>query len=166
MLRQFCAGLAFVFAFTGPSSAATVDPFSSGNWSGGAVIDGGKFLYCRAWAPYINRWDLVFSLDQAGYFSLLLRRHDLDLLGDMIFGNKTVIRMQIDDTPLVMRPFTAVAPRILETKFATNLDWVKRLSTGKALRINFGSRLYRFPLAGAKEAMELLNACAAKHRAA
>jgi hypothetical protein len=164
MLCKSCVGIAIALFLTGTASAAPAEKFSSGPWTGAAVHDGGKFLTCRMWASYINRWDLVFAIDQAGYFSLLLRRQDLDLLGDMLFGNKTAIRMQIDDTPLIIRPFTAIAPRILETKFASNLDWVERLQTGKALRINFGSKVYRFPLSGVKDAMVLLKDCAAKHK--
>ena len=80
-----------------------------------------------------------------------------------MFGTKTGIRLQIDDTPLIIRPFVAMSPNVMSTTFATNLDWVERLSTGQVLRINNG-RIYRFPLDGLREGLVKLRACAAKHR--
>jgi hypothetical protein len=156
--------LAFVLALAGTEPAAAVGEFTSGQWKGAAYFKDGKFFRCAIYAPYINRWDLFFSVDDAGYFSVLLRNEKLELLGDMIFGNKIGIRLQIDDTPVVIRPFTAISPNLLETKFASNLDWVQRLPTGKVLRINAGSRVWRFPLTDLKGALPLLHACAAKHK--
>lgn len=144
--------------------AAAVGEFSLGSWSGAAYFKDGKFFRCAMRARYINGWDLFFSIDPAGYFSVLLRSQRIDMLGEMLFGTKVALRMQIDDTPLVVRPFTAISPQLIETKFATNLDFVQRLSTGKVLRVNSGSKVWRFPLTDAKEAMPLLHACAAKYR--
>jgi hypothetical protein len=118
------------------------------------------------WASFINQWDLLFTIGQDGYFVMFIRNAKLDLRGDLLFGTKSAVRMQIDDTPLIIRPFTPVSATMTATKFATNLDWVERLSTGKVLRINAGSRTYRFPLTDLKEAMVKLRACASKHRSA
>jgi hypothetical protein len=143
--------------------AAATDEFSTGNWSGRSHVKNGTFSHCVVWAPFINRWDLFFSIRDDGYFSMTLRNPDLDLRGDLLFGASTGIRLQIDDTPLIIRPFTPVAQTMTSTTFATDLDWVQRLSTGKVLRINNG-RTYRFPLDGLKEALVRLRACAAKYR--
>jgi hypothetical protein len=156
---------ATVLTFLATSPAAATGEFSSGNWKGAAYLKGGKFEYCEMRAPYINRWDLLMSVDQAGYFALGLRSASLDMSGNVLFGTKTVLRLQIDDEPVLLRPFTAINPRLLATKFATNLDWVEKLKTGKVLRVNAG-RVHRFPLAGVKEALALLHACAKKHRSA
>jgi hypothetical protein len=149
----------------GTAPAAAAGEFVSGNWKGAAILKGGKFDNCEMWAPYINRWDLLMAVDQAGYFALGLRRSTLDMVGEALFGTRIVLRLQIDDGPVLLRPFQAITPRLVATKFATNLDWVEKLKTGKVLRVNTG-RLYRFPLAGVKEALALLHACAAKYRGA
>jgi hypothetical protein len=166
MWRLMCV-LGVLLALLGEASAQSrVRVFTAGQWKGYAYFKDGTFLRCAMWAPYMNGWDLFFAIDQAGYFSVLLRNAKLDLLTDMIFRNRIGARMQIDDTPVVIRPFTAISTDMLETKFATNLDWVARLPTGRVLRVNTGSRTARFPLTDLKEALPQLRACTAKHRAA
>lgn len=147
-----------------PRPALAVGDFTVGQWKGAAYFKDGKLFRCAMYAHYINRWDLFFSIDGAGYFSILLRNQQLDLFGQMIFGTKMGLRLQIDDTPVIIRPFTAITQTLVETKFATNLDWVERLRSGKVLRINNGSRILRFPLTDLEEALPQLRACAAKHR--
>jgi hypothetical protein len=163
MRSIMAAAAAVLVGMAAASPASAAGEFSSGNWKGAAHLKGGKFEYCEMWAPYINRWDLLMSIDQAGYFALGLRRGDLDLSGDVLFGFKTALRLQLDNEPVLLRPFSAITPRLWATKFATNLDWVEKLKTAKVLRVNTG-RIYRFPLDGVKEALALLHACANKYR--
>jgi len=155
--------IAMVTAVTAPAFAA--DNFTSGNWRGGAVFDGAKFVQCNMWAPYINNWDLMFAMTQSGDFRLGLRNRQLDMTWVKLFGQKLAIRMQIDDNPVIIQPFTATSATVASTSIA-KLGWDKALRTGNALRVHTGSRVRRFPLAGIDPALSLLSACAAKHRSA
>ena len=152
-------------------TAATISPvraageFSSGNWRGGVVFQGGKFVQCNMWAPYINNWDLMFAMTQSGDFRLGLRYQKLDLTWSSIFGEKLGARLQLDDNPVVIKAFTATSATVVSTSIS-NLDWGKALRTGKVLRVHTGSRVRRFPLAGIDPALSLLSACVAKHRTA
>lgn len=165
-MRSIIAAAAIAGALIGTvGPASATDEFSTGNWNGRSHFKDGKFSHCVVGAPFINRWDLYFSVRADGYFSMTMRHPDLSLASDLLFGNKMGIRLQIDDTPLIIRPFVAMSTNVMSTTFATNLDWVERLSTGQVLRINNG-RIYRFPLDGLKEGLVKLRACAAKHRKA
>lgn len=169
-MRSVTAATVLAVAITaaGPAigESAAKEPFEVGQWKGAAYFKDNKLVRCAMGAPYINRWDLFFAIDDAGYFSVILKSARLDLLADLIVPTKRDVRMQIDESPVIIRPFTAMSTTMAETKFATNLDWVQRLSTGKVLRINPGSRTYRFPLHDLKEALPKLRDCAAKHRKA
>jgi hypothetical protein len=143
--------------------AAAADNFSSGNWRGGAVLEGGKFVQCNMWAPYINNWDLMFAMTQSGDFRLGLRNRQLDMTWVRLFGQKLAVRMQIDDKPVVIKAFTAASATVASTSIA-DLGWEKALRSGKVLRVHTGARVRRFPLAGIDPALTLLSACAAKHR--
>jgi len=152
-------------AMTGMVSAVAADNFTSGNWRGGAVLEGGKFTQCNMWAPYINNWDLMFAMTQSGDFRLGLRNRQIDMTWVKLFGQKLAVRMQIDDSPVVIKAFTATSATVASASVA-NLGWEKALRSGKALRVHTGSRVRRFPLAGIDPALSLLSACAAKHRSA
>src|SRR4029077_16040578 len=157
-------GAVALIALTMPSALAA-DNFVSGNWRGGAVLDGGKFVQCNMWAPYINNWDLMFAMTQSGDFRLGLRNQKLDMTWSQLFGQKLGVRMQIDDSPVVIKAFTATSATVASTSIA-NLGWDKALRGGKVLRVHTGSRVRRFPLAGIDPALSQLSACAAKHRSA
>jgi hypothetical protein len=145
--------------------AHAVDNFVSGNWRGGAVLDGAKFVQCNMWAPYINNWDLMFAMTQSGDFRLGVRNQKLDMTWSQLFGQKLGVRMQIDDHPVIIKAFTATSATVASTSIA-NLGWDKALRSGKVLRVHTGSRVRRFPLAGIDPALSQLSACAAKHRKA
>lgn len=158
-MRNILAAL--VVAAASPAGAA--GEFVSGNWRGGAVLDGTKFVQCNMWAPYINNWDLMFAMTQSGDFRLGLRNQKLDNTWSQIFGTKLGARLQIDDKPVIIKAFTATSATVVSTSIA-NLDWQKELRAGKVLRVHTGSRVRRFPLAGIDPALSLLSACAAKYR--
>jgi hypothetical protein len=145
--------------------AQAIDNFVSGNWRGGAVLDGTKFVQCNMWAPYINNWDLMFAMTQSGDFRLGVRNQKLDMTWSQLFGQKLGVRMQIDDHPVIIKAFTATSATVASTSIA-NLGWEKVLRSGKVLRVHTGSRVRRFPLAGIDPALSQLSACAAKHRKA
>ena len=158
-------GLAALIAAALTAPAFAADNFTSGNWRGGAVFDGAKFVQCNMWAPYINNWDLMFALTQAGDFRLGLRNQQLKMTWASLFGQKLAVRMQIDDNPVIIKAFTASSTTVASTSLA-GLGWDKALRSGKVLRVHTGSRVRRFPLAGIDPALSLLSACAAKHRSA
>ena len=157
-------GAVALIALTMPPALAA-DNFTSGNWRGGAVFDGSKFVQCNMWAPYINNWDLMFAMTQSGDFRLGLRNQKLDMTWSQLFGQKLGVRMQIDDNPVVIKAFTATSATVASTSIA-KLGWDKALRSGKILRVHTGSRVRRFPLAGIDPALTQLSACAAKHRSA
>ena len=152
-------------ALTAAMSARAADNFTSGNWRGGAVFEGTKFVQCNMWAPYINNWDLMFAMTQSGDFRLGLRNRKIDMTWVKLFGQKLTVRMQIDDNPVVIKAFTATSATVASTSIA-QLGWEKALRSGSALRVHTGSRVRRFPLAGIDPALTLLSACAVKHRSA
>ena len=158
------AALALLAAATA-SPACAAGEFSSGNWRGGAVFEGTKFVQCNMWAPYINNWDLMFAMTQSGDFRLGLRNQKLDMTWSKVFGEKLAARMQIDDNPVIIKAFTAASATVVSTSIAS-LDWGKALRAGKVLRVHTGSRVRRFPLVGIDPALTLLSACAAKYRSA
>ena len=164
-MRAIVGAAAFATAMTVTVPAFAADNFTSGNWRGGAVFEGTKFVQCNMWAPYINNWDLMFAMTQSGDFRLGLRNQKLDMTWSQLFGQKLGVRMQIDDSPVVIKAFTATSATVASTSIA-NLGWDKALRTGKVLRVHTGSRVRRFPLAGIDPALSQLSACAAKHRSA
>ena len=145
--------------------AHAVDNFVSGNWRGGAVLDGAKFVQCNMWAPYTNNWDLMFAMTASGDFRLGVRNQKLDMTWSQLFGQKLGVRMQIDDNPVIIKAFTATSATVASTSIA-NLGWDKALRAGKTLRMHTGKGVRRFPLAGIDPALSQLSACAAKHRKA
>lgn len=165
MLRGLCLAFAIVVWLVGAVSAQPNEGFTSGQWRGWAHFKDGKFVRCATFARYINEWDLFFSVDDAGTFGLLLRSEKM--LNNMLFGGDPVrARMRIDDAPLVVRVLTPLSEYLIETKFAANLDFARRFSTGKLLRVSTGRKVLRFPLTDPKEALVQLHTCANKHRSA
>jgi len=163
-MRRFVGAAAFIAtALTAIMPVVAADNFSSGNWRGGAVFEGTKFVQCNMWAPYINNWDLMFAITQSGDFRLGLRNRRVDMTWVKLFGQKLAVRMQIDDSPVVIKAFTATSSTVASTSIG-GLGWDKALRSGKALRVHTGSRVRRFALAGTDPALSLLSACAAKHR--
>ena len=162
-MRSIFTAVALIAIATAPALGA--DNFTSGNWRGGAVLDGTKFVQCNMWAPYINNWDLMFAMTKSGDFRLGLRNQKLDMTWSQLFGQKLGVRMQIDDHPVIIKAFTATSATVASTSIA-NLGWDKALRSGKVLRVHTGSRVRRFPLAGIDPALSQLSACAAKHRKA
>jgi len=163
-MHRICASLAtaLVLAGTAPAFAAE---FTQQGWTGQVAFTDGKFRQCLMWASAINNYDVGFSLDAAGELRLGLRSRKLDMTWPMIFSQKTALRIQLDQGPVVTKAFTVVTPTLLSTSLR-NTDWEARLSGGKVLRINTGSRVRQFHLTGIGEALNKLRACAAKHRAA
>jgi len=164
-MRAIVGAAAFATVMTVTVPAFAADNFTSGNWRGGAVFEGTKFVQCNMWAPYINNWDLMFAMTQSGDFRLGLRNRQVDMTWAKLFGQKLAVRMQIDDNPVIIKAFTAASATVASTSIAS-LGWDKALRSGKALRVHTGSRVRRFPLAGIDPALSLLSACAAKHRTA
>ena len=101
----------------------------------------------------------------------VLRIADGQIVYTLASGSETrkpvdqVVRMQIDDNPVVIKAFTATSATVASTSIA-QLGWEKALRSGSALRVHTGSRVQRFPLAGIDPALTLLSACAVKHRSA
>ncbi|TMJ03528.1 MAG: hypothetical protein E6G97_10430 [Alphaproteobacteria bacterium] len=152
-------------AMTAIVPAHAADNFTSGNWRGGAVFEGTKFVQCNMWAPDLNNWDLMFAMTQSGDFRMGLRNRKIDMTWAKLFGQKLAVRMQIDDNPVIITAFTAASATVASTSIA-NLGWDKALRAGKTLRVHTGKGVRRFPLAGIDPALAQLSACAAKHRRA
>src|SRR5215213_4150699 len=149
----------------GTTPAFAAGEFIHEGWSGQAAFTDGKFRQCLMWASAINNYDVGLSLDATGELRLGLRSRKLDMTWPMIFSQKTALRIQLDQGPVLTKAFTAVTPTLLSTSLK-NTDLETRLSGGKLLRINTGSRVRLFHLTGIGEALNKLRACAAKHRAA
>jgi hypothetical protein len=164
-MRKSCAGLVMALVLAGGAPARAASEFTHEGWSGQAAFTDGKFRQCQMWASAINNYDVGFSLDAAGELRLGLRSRKLDMTWPMILNQKTALRVQIDRGPVLTKAFTAVTPTLLSTSLK-NTDWETRLSDGKLLRINTGSRVRLFHLTGIKVALDKLRSCTAKHRAA
>lgn len=159
--------LAFVVVLSGAApalAAETADKFQHEGWSGQAVFRDGQFRQCYMWMAAINNWDLGLALDSAGDLKLGLRSRTLDQFWRMLFGQKTALRIQVDQGPVLTKAFTSQTPHLLSTSLK-NTDWEQRLANGKLLRVNTG-RTKVFHLNGIKEAMGKLRSCVAKHRTA
>jgi hypothetical protein len=139
--------------------------FTHEGWQGHVLFTGGKFLQCQMSMSAINNYDLVLSVDRPGELRLGLRSQKLDVGWSMLFQQKFGLRIQIDQGPVLTKAFEAKSPTAISTSLS-GTDWDKRLRGGKLLRINTGSRVRLFHLVGIDKAMNLLHACAAKHRGA
>jgi hypothetical protein len=160
--------LTFALALGGTAPALayeTADRFQYEGWSGQAVFQDGQFRQCHMWMPEINNWDLGLSLDASGELKLGLRTGTLDQFWQMLFGQKTALRIQVDRGPVLIKAFTSVTPKLVSTSLK-GTDWDKRLPNGKLFRVNPTGRVKLFHLTGIKEAMSKLRACVAKHGAA
>jgi hypothetical protein len=159
--------LAFIIVLNGTApalaAAEAADKFRHEGWSGRAVLENGKFRQCNMWMAAINNWDLGLALESSGELKLGLRTRTIDQFWQMLFGQKTALRIQIDQGPVLIKAFTSVTSHLLSTSLK-NTDWDQRLANGKLLRVNTG-RTKVFHLRGIKEAMGKLRACVAKHRA-
>ena len=164
MVRKSIA-LAFALVLSGavPASAFEVaDKFQHEGWAGEAVFEDGQFRQCHMWMLEINNWDLGLSLDASGELRLGLRKTTLDQFWQMLLGQKTPLRMQVDRGPVLLKAFTSVTPKIVSTSLR-GTDWEKRLAGGTLFRVNPTGRVKLFHLTGIKEAMGLLRTCVAKH---
>jgi hypothetical protein len=138
------------------------DKFQHEGWAGEAVFQDGQFRQCHMWMPEINNWDLGLSLDRSGELRLGLRTQTLDQFWQMLFGQKTALRIQIDRGPVLIKAFTSVTPKLVSTSLK-GTDWDRRLPNGELFRVNPTGRVKLFHLTGIKEAMGKLRACVAKH---
>ena len=161
------ASAALVFALiaggAAPASALeVVEKFQHEGWAGQAVFQDGQFRQCHMWMLEINNWDLGLSLDASGELRLGLRTQAIDQFWQMLFGQKTALRIQVDRGPVLLKAFTSVTPKLVSTSLK-GTDWDKRLPNGKLFRVNPTGRVKLFHLTGIKEAMGLLRTCVAKH---
>jgi hypothetical protein len=165
MRRSVALAFALVLSEVVAASAfEAADKFQHEGWAGEAVFQDGQFRQCHMWMPEINNWDLGLSMDASGELRLGLRTHTIDQFWQMLFGQKTALRIQVDQGPVLIKAFTSVTPKLLSTSLK-GTDWDKRLAGGSLFRVNPG-RVKLFHLTGIKEAMGMLRACAAKHRTA
>jgi hypothetical protein len=168
MVRKSVAW-ALVVALAGAAAPAlaaeAADKFRHEGWSGHAVFESGKFRQCHMWMAAINNWDVGLALEPSGELKLGLRARTIDQFWKMLFGQKTALRIQLDQGPVLTKAFTSVTPHLLSASLK-GTDWDQRLANGKDFKVNTGSRVRRFHLTGIKEAMGKLRACVAKHRTA
>lgn len=163
MVRTSVAlAFALVVGWTSPGLALeTADRFQHEGWAGQAVFQDGQFRQCHMWLAAINNWDLGLSMDASGELRLGLRTRTIDQFWQMLFGQKTALRIQVDEGPVLIKAFASVTPHLLSTSLK-GTDWEKRLPDGKLFRVNSG-RVKLFHLTGIKEAMGMLRKCVAKH---
>ena len=164
MVRKSVA-LAFVVALGGAVPAFATDKFQHEGWVGGALVKDGKFMQCQMWLAGINNWDLGLALYASGELKLAVRSRALDRFWEMLFGQKTTLRIQVDQGPVLTKAFTSVTPHLVATSLK-NTDWDQRLVSGKHFRMNTGTRVRLFHLNGIRGAMGKLRTCVCKHRAA
>ena len=160
MPRTVWMAIALAIALMGVRPAAAAGEFTSGRWNGAAFIEGGAFTHCAMIAPYVSRWNLLFSVDRNGDFGLGLQSQEIELFP----WQKTTIWMQIDNEPVITPAFKSPGPTMLLTKFPANSEWIARLRKGKKLKVNVGKRVPNFDLEGLGEAFTALVACAARYR--
>jgi hypothetical protein len=153
--------LAVVTAASGPACAD--GEFGHEGWRGTPVFVEGKFRQCQMWMAEINNWDLILSVEHDGELRLGLRNQDLDMAWRMIFDERSSVRLQLDDGPVMIKSFKVVSPKQMSTSL-NGTDWGKRLRGAKILRINAG-RVRVFHLRGIKEAMGLMDTCVKKNGA-
>jgi hypothetical protein len=155
--------VALVLSGAVPASALeVVDKFQHEGWAGQAVFQDGQFRQCNMWMLEINNWDLGLSLDTSGELRLGLRTGAIDQFWQMLLGQKTALRIQVDQGPVLLKAFTSVTPKLVSTSLK-GTDWDKRLPEGKLFRVNPTGRVKLFHLTGIKEAMGMLRTCVAKH---
>jgi hypothetical protein len=157
------AALAFFLVLGGMSPTLAAGEFRHEGWSGQAVLVDGKFRQCHMWMAAINNWDLGLALESSGELRLGLRARAIDRFWTMLFGQKTALRIQVDEGPVLTKAFTSVTPHLLSASLK-GTDWDRRLASGKLLRMNTGTRVRSFHLNGIAEAMGMLKACVAKYR--
>ena len=163
--RGVALAFAFVVSGAAPASALeVVEKFQHEGWAGQAVFQDGQFRQCNMWMLEINNWDLGLSLDVSGELRLGLRTAAIDQFWQMLLGQKTPLRIQVDHGPVLLKAFTSVTPKLVSTSLK-GTDWDKRLPAGKLFRVNPTGRVKLFHLTGIKEAMSLLRTCVAKHGA-
>ena len=104
------------------------DKFQHEGWSGRAVFKDGKFRQCHMWMAAINNWDLGLALDPRGELKLGIRTRTLDQFWQMLFNQKTALRIQVDQGPVLIKAFTSVTSHLLSTSLK-NTDWDQRLQT-------------------------------------
>jgi hypothetical protein len=163
-MRILAAAAVLAVGMTSANAAQAAGEFSHEGWTGQAVFDSGKLRQCHMWMSAINNYDLGLALEPSGELRLGIRSQKIDIGWTMIFNQKTALRMQIDDSPVLTKAFTTITPKLLSTSLK-DTDWEKRLPAGKLLRINTG-KVKLFHLTGIKEALGLLRACVAKQRSA
>jgi hypothetical protein len=162
MLRRSIA-LALIVVLCGAAPSLAAGDFKHEGWSGQAVFVDGKFRQCHMWMADINNWDVGLALEPSGELRLGLRARTIDQFWQMLFGQKTALRIQADDSPVLVRAFTSVTSHLLSASLK-GTDWDKRLASAKLLRVNTGTRVRQFHLNGIGEAMGMLRACVAKNR--
>ena len=163
MVRRSVA-LAFVLVVSGAAPALAADKFQHEGWSGRAVFQDGKFRQCHMWMAAINNWDLGLALTNRGELKLGVRSRSIDHFWQMLFNQKTALRIQVDQGPVLTKAFTSQTSHLLSTSLK-GTDWDNGCADGKRFRVNNG-RMKLFHLNGIKEAMGKLRACVAKHRTA
>jgi hypothetical protein len=154
--------LALCLTLAGIAPAAASGEFSSGRWTGQAFVEGGKFTHCAMLAPYVSRWQLLFSVDRNGDIGLGFQSQNVQ----MYPWQTAQIYMQIDNEPVITPVFKPAGMTLVVAKFRADSDWIKRLRKGKKLKVNVGKRVPNFDLAGLDEAFTALFACAQKNRTA
>jgi hypothetical protein len=164
-MRKSCAVLVTALVLAGTAPAFAAPEFKHEGWTGHAASTDGKFRQCLMWMSAINNYDVGFSLDPAGEMKLGLRSRKLDQTWPMLVNQKTALRIQLDDGPVLTKAFASVSSTLLTTSLK-GTDWDKRLADGRLLRINTGSKVRVFHLTGIKGALDKLRACIAKHRTA
>jgi hypothetical protein len=168
-MKRALVALALVLVLSGGRPAvadtSTSDRFRHEGWSGRALFENGKFRQCHMWMTAINNWDLGLALDPSGELRLGLRSRSIDQFWEMLFGQKTALRIQVDQGPVLTKAFTSVTSHLLSTSLK-NTDWDTRLADGRLFKVNTGTRVRLFHLTGIKEAMGKLRACVAKHATA
>jgi hypothetical protein len=157
--------LTFVLVLSAAAPVWAAGEFRHEGWSGRAVFENGNFRQCHMWMAAINNWDLGLSMEASGELRLGLRTQKIDQFWQMLFGQKTALRIQVDDSPVLIKAFTSVTPHLISTSLK-GTDWDKRLANGKLFRMNTGTRVRLFHLTGIKEAMVMLKACVAKQGSA
>lgn len=162
-MRGMRAGIVAAL-LAGATPASATGDFAAGNWKGAAFFKDQRFTHCAMLQTYISGWRVLFSVDQTGEISLGLFHNQLDVVWSQILGQKSEVLLQVDDTAVERRAFTAISAHQVVTKFPPNAEWLRRLRKGDKLKINTGKRLPQFSLADIDSAPSALLACQAKYK--
>lgn len=164
-MPKTCLALFVLLAVaTAPAQAQVKREFTHEGWNGFVMVKDGKFAQCYMSLPAMNNYDLILALNPDGEMRLALRSQKIDTGWGALLQQKYGVRIQLDDGPVVTRPFAAKSKSTLSTSLKGS-DLEAKLVNASQLRINDG-RLRVFRLNGIKEAMGKLRACTAKHRTA